>query len=464
MFKSKISYLISSLDDRELSLFAKFLDSPYYNRKEEIRRMFDFLRKYHPDFSSENISREKVMKYMFPSLPFDEKKYKYYANLLLKLGEQFISLQETNSRPMIPEYHLLNAYEKRDVDKNFSFILKKTAREMEESELRDAEFHYKKYLLKQVSNKHFAKKKERKNSNHLQEMISAFDLYYMANKLKYSCHIINNQNILTGDARLDLIDGVVSFLEENDYSGHPAIHLYHNLYRLLTREESTYFEIIKGLLPEYASLFPKEELKEVNYIIINFCIRQLRVGKDTGYYLEELYRMYQFGIQAGFLLENDILSPWTFKNVVRLGLRLKKFKETESFISKNISHLRKEFRSDAYHFNMADLNYYLGKPNEALSFLHKVEFSDIYYVLDTKEMSIKIYYETGEYDALESLLESFQIYLRRNKTISDNVRESFMNFIRIMTKAVKGNTKNLESEIENTSPLTAKTWLLENVV
>ncbi|MGB1217617.1 MAG: hypothetical protein ACPG5P_07060, partial [Saprospiraceae bacterium] len=93
------------MDKNEISFLSKFLASPIYNKKVEVRRMFDAIRKYHPDFTEKNISREKVMGHIFPGKPFDLKKYKYYSNLLLKSSEQFISMLETNRRPMIQEYH-----------------------------------------------------------------------------------------------------------------------------------------------------------------------------------------------------------------------------------------------------------------------------------------------------------------------------------------------------------------------
>lgn len=426
--------------------------------------MYEALRKAAPDFNEHKVGRHFIMKKVYPKLAFEEKKYKYLSNLLLKLAERYISMKETESRAMIEEYHLMNAYVKRGLDKNYNFIYNKAQAAQENSLKRDSNFYYREFLLKNVAAEHFDKKKVRKNNLHLEELIQTLDIYYLANKLKYTCHIINNNKFISGgNTQTQLPSEILHLLNRNDFSNYPAINLYFNLYQLMTEENEVFFSEIKKLLTEYQQAFEKEELKEIYYYIINFCITQLVKNTNTDYYLSELYEMYQKGIESELLLENGFLSPWTFKNVIKLGVRLKKFVDTESFIEINRYRLKEEFQSDAYHYNMAELFYFKKQHDKALRFLNLVEFSDIYYVLDTKTLLLKIYYEIDEYDALESLLSSFQTYLKRNKLISEDNRKSYLNFTKYLGKIIKdeNNKSLLKEEIENTSPLTDKKWLLE---
>ncbi|MEM8907213.1 MAG: hypothetical protein AAGD05_05140, partial [Bacteroidota bacterium] len=210
------------------------------------------------------------------------------------------------------------------------------------------------------------------------------------------------------------------------------------------------------------SLFQKEEMGEMHLYAINFCIRKMREKKE--HYVEEALNIYLKTINSGLLLENDYLSPWTYKNVVKLGLRLQRFDWTEQFILKYNSHIKATFRSNALHLNLADLYYYKKEYDLALHNLNKVEFSDIFYTLQAKVMLLKIYYETQEEEALHSLVASFRIFLKRNKLISNNVRKTYQNFISLLYRLLKENRTDLtevKTLINNTELLTDRQWLLD---
>ncbi len=463
MVQSKLILLLKSFSKQEFREFSKFVASPFFNQKEDVIKMYEILKKAAPDFPEKKIKREVVMKKINPKQTFEEKQYKYLSNLLLKLAEQFISYKETERRPLIKEYHLLNAYVKRDIDKNYNFIYRKAEAYQDHSSHRDAEFYYREYLLKNVEAERFNKKRVRKNNDQVSQLLGALDIYYFSNKLKHTCHILNDQTIISNNADTFIPTSIIEYLIEHDFIKYPAVHLYLVLYQLLTVGDGKYFSEIKSILKAYHNYFENEELKEVYYTVINYSIRQIRKGERTDYYLNEAYVMYKNGIESTLLLDDGYLPPWTFKNVVKAGLRLKKYEDTEQFIIESQPMLRKEFQSDAFHYNMAEISYRRGHLDSAMEHLNQVEYSDIYYILGAKKLQLKIYYETDEFDALESLLSSFQTYLKRNKLISDDNRNTYLNFTKCLNKIIKNELKKagLKEEIENTSPITDKNWLLE---
>jgi hypothetical protein len=170
------------------------------------------------------------------------------------------------------------------------------------------------------------------------------------------------------------------------------------------------------------------------------------------------------GIETKILFEGAFLSPWTFKNVVRLGLRLQKYDWTEHFIQQHSPQLEEKFRIDALHYNLADLYYYTNRFEAAMTQLQQVEFTDIHYNLDSKEMLAKIYYERNETEALRALLSAFQIFLKRNTIISDTVRQTYLNFIHVLQLLIKNDKKKaakLKENIQTLPQLAARKWLLE---
>ena len=80
-----------------------------------------------------------------------------------------------------------------------------------------------------------------------------------------------------------------------------------------------------------------------------------------------------------------------------------------------------------------------------------------------------MYYDLKEYDAMDSLMESFKTYLYRQKDLSYH-KESFTNLLRFSKKLLLLNTMNktekevFRQEIENCNILAEKSWLLAQII
>ena len=117
------------------------------------------------------------------------------------------------------------------------------------------------------------------------------------------------------------------------------------------------FERLKDIIIKFKEDIPLLEKQKLHSYKINYCINQIVKNKNRSYYADELLNLYLTGIEEGFLLHKGYLSPWHFKNVVKLGLNLKKYDFTEEFIQKHHKKLEEEYQEDALHFNLADINY-----------------------------------------------------------------------------------------------------------
>jgi hypothetical protein len=460
MKNSKLILLLKSFSSREYKEFQRFVASPFFNTNKEVVKFSNILKKLSPDFSESSIEKGRVFKKMYPPRTFDDAHCKFLMNQLLKLAERYITIANMEQKDTMKDYYLLDSYVQRGIDKNYQFILKKTKKMLQSKKEKDADFLHQEYLLTDIANLHFDKQSKRQGNEHLQQMVNTFDNYYMANKLKYTCQMLNNQSIISESYTISLATEVSAFIHKNDYSHIPAVHFYDNLYMLLTEGKKDLFIITVQLFKNYKDTFGKAELRQILYFLVNFCIRQLKSGDDGDYYFNELFTLYQEGVDTGLLLEQGQINPWDYKNIIKIGLKLKRFTETESFIIDYNDKLKEQYKEDALHYNLAELYYYKQQHQEALEHLIEVDFSDIYYILGTKKLLLKIYYETDEYDAMESLLISFQTYLKRNKLISKNVRDTYLNFTKCLYKIIKNINEDLSKEIENTSPLIDKPWLM----
>ncbi len=90
MLKSSLLEIIRTFSKQEMAKFEDFVKSPYFNKKENIIKLFFEIKKNTPEFSVDNLEKENLWKNIFPGKEYN---YGIMKNLIFdlsKLAEQFI--------------------------------------------------------------------------------------------------------------------------------------------------------------------------------------------------------------------------------------------------------------------------------------------------------------------------------------------------------------------------------------
>ena len=104
-----------------------------------------------------------------------------------------------------------------------------------------------------------------------------------------------------------------------------------------------------------------------------------------------------------------------------------------------------------------------------IKILQEVEYNDYITNLNAKTTLIMTYYEVDEIDPLYNLLESFRVYLNRNKEIPSARKTNFKNLIKFTKKLISlpptdtKILKTLKTEVESTKNISSRDWLLEKI-
>ena len=410
------------------------------------------------------MEKQVIFGFLFPGEPYDGKKMSYLMNYLLKLAERFIGMRYYEDHPFLEQYHILKEFLSRKLDKHFNFLYSRVGAQVSD-ELKEStdQLHYRHLLAELISDFSFSK---RSSDSPLlfQEASNSFDDYYFLNKLKYSCEMLNRQKIFPADYKLNFVEEVERFLQrEAELS--PLVAIYLRIYQYLSNEEGAdeaTFETLMELIRTHHPQIDLEELRQIYLFAINFSVRNLRTGDKK--YIPITLDLYLEGIRSRALFDDQYLSPLTYTNVIKLALLLQRFDWIEEFIEEHVNFLPPHTREQAYHFNLADLNYHRKEYDKVFDHLNEVQFSDIVYHLGSRVLLIKTYYEEDEIDALLSLLASFSIYLRRSKQMSQGLKKTYLNFCNLLHHVMRNNPKkreNLRRQIDTTQPLAERAWLVK---
>jgi tetratricopeptide (TPR) repeat protein len=182
-----------------------------------------------------------------------------------------------------------------------------------------------------------------------------------------------------------------------------------------------------------------------------------------------MFGLFRQSIRLKILLEDDILQEGIFKNIITISLVVGEYEWAEQFIQEYAGYLPSDIRENARTFNLANLYFFQKKYDRVIELLQNVEYSDVVYALSAKFVLVRTYYETEEFMALDSLIDSFRIFLRRNKLISKTFKTEYNNFLLFVKKLSilpPGNPKavaQLRGQIERCNAVVTKKWLLEKI-
>ena len=100
--------------------------------------------------------------------------------------------------------------------------------------------------------------------------------------------------------------------------------------------------------------------------------------------------------------------------------------------------------------------------------LREIDFKDVLNNLSARRILLRIYFEKNEFQALSSLLDSFSVYLNRQKEIGYH-KSSYVLLIKFVRKLLNTNLKDTSKrkeiirEINDSEMFPEKDWILEQL-
>ncbi len=462
---SRLIEIWNSLSAKEIRALGKLIQSPFHNKRKDVKLLFDFIKKEmaKPD---PNLDKSTIHQVIFPKQPYNDNAIRYAMSFLLQQIEQFLLITHFQENHTSSRLILSNIYRSRNLEKAFVANQKKIHNALNKEEQEGLLFQQNQYHFL-LENTLFESERKRASTIDFQALANQQHIAFLIEKLRRSCTILSHQNIIQEAYDIPLIQPILKEIQEKDLTKIPGIGLYYYAFLALSKpEEENYFSRLQFYIKNFGDHFPKSEIRDVYILAINYCIRKSNMGQSQ--IIQELFQLYQLGLTQEVFLENGFLSPYTYKNIAVAGLLLNEFAWVKQFNLDYKAFLKTEFQESSFSYNMAKLTYRQKDYDAVLGYLQKVEFNDLFLNLDSRTILLKIYLERQEDDALSASLNSFQRFLKRNKVVGYH-KENYLNVIRSIRDISRLNPYDkvardqLIVKIKNTTPLTEKTWLLQQI-
>lgn len=472
MKKTKLYQTLDLLSIHERNDLAKFIASPYFNVNERISSLYSIVDNHLRKNPDEELSRSNVWKQINGS-PYSDVKFRKLCSDALKLVEKWLAQKDFESHPYYQNTHLLNTLSQKKITHLYSSSLSKAERDGKQQLAKSSFFHHYNYAL--FKNKYnltteFTKKKLKsfdEQKKDIESLLYNLDLFYITEKLRFYCTILSWKRLTKYDATILLAQEVIQTVENENLIQHPSIGVYYHIMKsMLEPEDTSHYYKIKEYIEQHIDIFPPDEVRDIYDSTVSYCIQ--RVNKGFFDFQQEVLAIYQSSLQTEALFVDGYLSPTTYRNIVFFALRVGDFVFAQQFCNDYVSKLRHEHQRNAKTFSLARIEMYKKDYSQVINLLQQLDYEDIWYNLNAKTLLIASYYELDEFDALESLLNSFKVFISREKSIPEKRKRNYLNLIRYTNQLIKilpsetSKLKKLYDTVQSES-LVSKPWLLTKI-
>ncbi len=462
MQKSPLVQTLSALNLRERQELGRWVRSPAFNRRPEVVELYDWLctqlggnEPAEPELSNKRTLRRH--------LDVDEPGLRHTMSYLFRIVKQYLAWREWSADPQAEGRYLCRALRKKGLsavfDKEF-----KTLENVPQNAPQNAAFYLERY---QLAMEHWEAQHHKgpMEGNQLRASDAAFSNFVAITALRHGCAALDQPGLIASQ-EISWLAETVSAVEAGRFADVPAVQVYYHCYKLMHEGSAVNFEALKNLLAEQPALLPSQELRDVYLIAINFCIKKLNTGARN--FIREALDLYRLGLERQVIQDSGVLSKATYQNILLLALASEEWDWARNFLETYRNALPSAERHNTYHFNLA--LYFFRKKDYAAAqeILRDVDFRDVHHNLDARRMLVRIYFDTGAFNALDALLHSFRIYLQRHRTIGYH-RDLNANFVRMVQRLLKlppGDAQareDLRQQMADEYYLAEREWLLEQI-
>ncbi len=452
MEKSSLVALFATFSAFEIREAARFLQSPFFNQRQDVQMLFHWLT------TQTQPQANAAWAAVFPDRPYDEQAFRLLMSYLHRLLEQYLTVRQMTNDPIACGLHLTAAYRLRNAGEAFERTRRATEKRLATSPLRNGHYLEQQYKLQwETHQRNYPLKPT--DVTHLSALSATADAAYLARKLQIICLMTAHQSVYTAGLDTAWQDEVIARAQSPAFARQPAIAIFLYCYYMLRfPEEEQHFTRFKECLFQQADAFPEEEIHGLFLLAVNYCVRRLNAG-DTRYYGEVL-DMYKQGLIKDYLLENGVLSRFTYLNIAAAAIQSGALDWASQFIEQYKPKVEKSHRESAHSYNLARLAYAQKDYNAVLELLQKANYRDPLLNLGAKTLLLKTCYEIAAFDLLQSQLDALRNYIHRKRVLGYH-RTNYLNIIRYTEKLMRLSLTDKAAVAEFAAAVTAEAVLTE---
>lgn len=472
MVNTKLITLLKSLSRSELSKFRDLVNSPYFNKNQNVMKLCEEVVKFYPGFDPAECTEEGIFRSMFGKEKYNYFKIKNIVSDLYQLSITFLKLIALEKRGINNDIDLLNELHERKLDNLYLQKEKQVIKHMNVRSVKDEFFCESKYQLARATTSHYKFEKSGYTFDLIQSEFDSFLQYALLVLLRTYSKMLTNKNHGNVEFNMEMFEHIWDYVKNNDFDDNPSCKMYKQIIALeLSRDEKDY-RLLMSLKEKYEKNLSGEDIYYVLLVANSYAVHRLKYG-DESFYKDRfavLREMVDRNITSPeYVLYVNLISTFTAACMVC------EYDWAEDFLErfeKGISPA--EERSNTVNYCKGFLAYRLKEYDKALENFSKTNFKLFLVKVMVRSYTVRIFYEQNMHEQTLSSIDAFRHYLKSEKMISEeqkNAHYEFLKYVTELSKLKAEHDKNkkyvdlslLSKEIRmmHSNPLGIKNWLIE---
>lgn len=478
MISTTLIRILSKFTAKEFKEFGEFVKSPFYNKNIHVKHLYDYLKKFYPEFKDKRLDKDVVFSSLFPDKLYNDGFLRTVIYNLGKLAEDFLAHVNFRKDDLNRGISLLKELNERKLEKVFLKYYSEIEEDILNIQFHDSDYYLKKYELQQQKEIYmdWSKYKQKDFKNYTSNTVTYIDdeltSFYLTKALNHYRFMLDKNMYEQVDYNFDFIHYILDFLLNKDSHFKNKLKIKLHLYEvLLIRDKGEkYYKTLKEILINDYTKLSKSDLYSLHNILQSHCVYMGYQNHQE--YLKERFELYKIClmIQLYAAAEHIYFDDLLFGNIVNTAITLGDLEFTENFIEKYKELLAPDNTDVVINYSYARL--FFGKKDFEKSIWHLNSIKtikQIQYKLPVRDLILKCYYELEFTTQAVYQIDSYRHFLVNNRTSLSTERfERISNFLKFFMRLLKIKEKNsqkevykLKEEIETTPNTIEKYWLLE---
>jgi hypothetical protein len=474
MLKSNLVNIFRTFSSKELKEFSEYVQSPFFNKNESTIKLFNYMRKFSPDFGDKRLEKEYTYKKIFPEMKYNDGFMRTIMFNLMNLAEQYIAYVGIKNEEFTEKKYMLSELYNRDLGKMFEKTMREVTSKLSKKRIKDVNYYFDNYSIEEenlsyLSSIQFEKNEKFISITGIENIFNNLTYFYLIRILKYYVYVLNTSSIYQVEFKTKLVEDLLFHLNPEIYKNIPLIKIYFDMVMLhLKEDEENYFYELKSTIAKLDYPISDEDFSESFINLENYCKRKMRKGDNK--YARELFEIYKMELKKKVYTVNKKMPHKLYRGIIENGLRLNEFDWVKNFIEDYKNELLPELKENTYNYCLALFNFTVGNYEESLKIASKVKYHDVFQKLELKSLTAALFYELDMQEQLFSSMDSFRHIISNNTLMKEERKEHYLKFLKHLKKLIK--LKNdfsqdeydeLKKKMKIDKPLINGDWLMEKV-
>jgi prophage maintenance system killer protein len=473
MKNSQLIKLLKTFNSKEIKKFSEFISSPYFNKNKNVIKLYEVIKKAHPGFKQENLTKENLFSSIFPGKKYNDNILRLLIHLLCEKARKFLAYNRVEKDIYKYKEELVSELFDRELYNESIKEIDKTISELEKSYIRDSDYFQYKFEFGVIKLNCIQKIKQGKyemyiTTSSIETPFKNLTYFFFSKLLTYYSLALNDKKTYNIDIDTDLLEKLFSYFDYELFNDSPLIQMYYNIVMIQKTNDDKYFYTLKNLVQIHEKSLIPMRLLNVYIHLENFCI--WKIGAGEKHFHRELFEIHKLVLDKQIYKVDPFMRHYFYRNVLQNAAKIKEFDWADNFIESYKNELRSDYREAVYCYCKAYLEAEKNNFEKSLDYLSKLHTDEVYLKIDLHLLQARLYYELDWYDVLNSAIDSIRHLLKSNKFISENRRLRFFTLIKFLSALNNARLKNdelkiheLNDKILKTEDLQWKDWFIKKI-